>query len=89
MADGSSPEFWVGLGGVGHPASYGESGGYGASYATVRVYIFSQLVFEIADLQLTDGDLWEVCTIVWPAGWVHVVTDLAGQYRITSNYPVP
>ncbi|MFH1531464.1 MAG: hypothetical protein ABIK09_12120 [Pseudomonadota bacterium] len=63
--------------------------GYGASYATVRVYIYAQLVFEVPDVKLVDGDLWEVCTVAWPSGNVQVVTDPNGSYDITGNYPKP
>ena len=63
--------------------------GYEASYATVRVYIYAQLVFEVADVQLFDLDMWEVATIEWPLGEVHVVADDIGQYKITPNYVNP
>ncbi|MFH1529880.1 MAG: hypothetical protein ABIK09_03990 [Pseudomonadota bacterium] len=63
--------------------------GYGASYATVRVYVYSQLVFEIPDVKLVDSDMWEVCTIEWPSGKVQVVTDGPGQYKITPGYQNP
>jgi hypothetical protein len=61
---------------------------YGPSYATVRVYIYSQLVFEASDVMLTDEDLWEVCTISWPSGKVALFdTGGDGTYKITPNYP--
>jgi hypothetical protein len=68
---------------------YWNDHGYGASYATVRVYIYSQLVFEVPDVKLVDSDMWEVCTVEWPSGKVQVVTDTAGQYKITPNYQNP
>ena len=68
---------------------YWDDHGYGASYATVRVYIYAQLVFEVADVSMVDSDLWEVCTVEWPSGKVHVVTDELGQYKITPQYDYP
>jgi len=68
---------------------YWNDHGYGASYATVRVYIYSQLVLEVPDVKLVDSDMWEVCTVEWPSGKVQVVTDTAGQYKITPNYQNP
>ncbi|MBM4371219.1 MAG: choice-of-anchor D domain-containing protein [Deltaproteobacteria bacterium] len=68
---------------------YWNDHGYGASYATVRVYIYSQLVFELPDVKLVDSDMWEVCTVEWPSGKVQVITDPSGQYKITPNYQNP
>ncbi|MFH1529703.1 MAG: choice-of-anchor D domain-containing protein [Pseudomonadota bacterium] len=68
---------------------YWNDHGYGASYATVRVYIYSQLVFEVPDVKLVDSDMWEVCTVAWPSGKVQVVTDANGSYKITPNYQNP
>ena len=67
---------------------YWNDHGYGASYATVRVYIYSQLVFEVPDVKLVDTDMWEVCTIEWPSGKVQVVMEF-DQYKITPNYQNP
>ena len=68
---------------------YWNDHGYGASYATVRVYIYAQMVFELADIMLVDSDMWEVCTVEWPSGKVHVVTDDVGAYKITPKYQNP
>ncbi len=68
---------------------YWNDHGYGASYATVRVYIYAQLVFEVADVMLVDSDMWEVCSVEWPSGKVQVITDDAGQYKITPEYHNP
>ncbi len=68
---------------------YWNDNGFGPSYATVRVYIYSQLVFEVADVELSDLDMWEVATVEWPSAKVHVVTDANGQYKITPNYQNP
>ncbi|MBM4373207.1 MAG: hypothetical protein FJ098_16245 [Deltaproteobacteria bacterium] len=63
--------------------------GWGPSFATVRVYLFSQLVFEVSDVLLSDGDLWEACTVEWPSGQVRIVLDSGGQYKITPTYESP
>jgi hypothetical protein len=68
---------------------YWNDHGYGASYATVRVYIYAQLVFEVQDVMLIDSDMWEVCSVEWPSGKVQVITDDAGQYKITPDYHNP
>ena len=65
---------------------YWDDHGFGASYATVRVYVYSQLVFEIPDVKLVDKDMWEVCTVEWPSGKVQVVMDPSFQYKITPEY---
>ena len=68
---------------------YWDDHGFGPSYATVRVYIFGELVFEVADVMLVDLGMWEVATIEWPSGKVHVVTDDVGQYKVTPDYVNP
>jgi len=68
---------------------YWNDHGYGASYATVRVYIYAQLVFEVADVMLVDSDMWEVCTVEWPSGKVQVITTDDGGYKITPAYHNP
>ena len=69
---------------------YWNDHGYGASYATVRIYIFSELVFEVSDVKLMPCDMWEVATIEWPSGKVKLVTELnPGQYKITPAYTNP
>ena len=68
---------------------YWNDHGYGASVATVRVYIYSQLVFEVSDVTLEEKDMWEVCTIDWPSGAVQLVTNQSGEHKITPNYQNP
>ena len=67
-------------------AHYWDDHGYGPSYATVRVFLWAELVFEVAYVMLSDMDMWEVCTIDWAAGKVHVVTGYCGQYKIDPIY---
>ncbi len=68
---------------------YWNDHGYGPAYATVRVYIYAQLVFEVADVMLVDSDMWDVCGLEWPAGKVQLHTKEAGQYKITPDYHNP
>jgi hypothetical protein len=68
---------------------YWNNHGYGDAKATVRVYIYSQLVFEISDVLLSELDMWEVATVAWPSGKVQSVVNGTGQYKITSNYQGP
>ncbi len=65
---------------------YWHDHGFGPSYATVRVYIYAQLVFELQDVKLVNHDMWEVCTIEWPSGQVDQVGD---GFKITPNYENP
>ncbi len=67
---------------------YWDDHGYDISLATLRVYIFSLLVFEAKDVMMVDSDMWEVCTVQWPSGKVSVVVDDMGQYKITPGYVV-
>ncbi len=65
---------------------YWDDHGFGDSYATVRVYIHSVLVFERQDVLLVERDLWDVATIAWPSGAVTPLTDGAGGPRIIPAY---
>lgn len=63
--------------------------GYGAAFATVRVYIHGVLRDQFKDVQITNADLWESHTIEWPSGRVTRVTNPDGTPNITPGYPVP
>jgi len=52
---------------------------FGPSYATVRVYIYSQLVFEYGEVELHEGDMWEMGTVTWPTGKIHFLKDDEGN----------
>jgi hypothetical protein len=67
---------------------YWNDHGYGAAFATVRIYIYGLLVLEVADVMLVDSDMWEVCTIEWPYGKVNLLSTEAG-YKITPEYHNP
>ena len=62
---------------------------YGHSLATIRIYIYAQLVFEKADVMLVNHDMWDVCRIDWPSGDVTLKTTGAGDLAITSTYQNP
>lgn len=68
---------------------YWDDYNYGDSFATVRVYIYSSLVFEVADVKMFNHDLWEVCTVEWPSTTIKLILDQNGQYKITPNYQNP
>lgn len=68
---------------------YPDDHGFGASFATVRVYIYHVLVFELRDVRVLAGDLWCVAFIDWPSGQVSLCEAAEGGYRITSDYPAP
>ena len=68
---------------------YWNDHGYGAAFATVKVYIGDTVALEIADVMLVDSDMWEVCTISAATGVVEVITEDAGQYKITPSYHNP
>ena len=62
---------------------------YGPSIATVRIYIFEQLVAQYTDVVLNDGDFWEVATVSWPKGEVVQAVGGSGGPKITAGYPNP
>ena len=68
---------------------YWNDHGYGASFATVRVYIYADLVFELPGIELVNTDMWEVCTIDWDSGAIEPILDGEGNYKITPNYQNP
>jgi hypothetical protein len=45
---------------------YWKDHGFGPSYATLRVFIFGILVFELTDVELVNHDMWTVTHIDWP-----------------------
>ena len=66
---------------------YRDDHGFGPSLATVRVYIYSALVFEASDVLLQPGDLWNVATVEWPSTKVTLQLSATGGYDITPDYP--
>ncbi len=62
---------------------------YGPAFATLRVYIFSNLVFELKDVELQNLCMWNAALIDWPSGKVTKVPDPSNPpkpYFITCPY---
>jgi len=96
--DGGGPEnvnLNIPEGDVGYPFTYRvavhywDDKNFGESYATVRVYIYSTLAFEVGDVKMYASDLWEVCTVDWPSTKITLILDTNGGYRITPQYKNP
>ncbi len=68
---------------------YWNDHGYGPAFATMRIYVYGQLVFEVQDVLLNHLDMWNVATIEWPSGKVTLTTDEDGGYKITPQYCNP
>lgn len=62
---------------------------FGPSLATVRIYIYSSLRFEIAAVELQHQSMWEVAKVAWPSGDVTLISQPGGAYRILPNYVTP
>jgi hypothetical protein len=62
---------------------YWANHGFGASFATLRVYIYGELASKKTGVKMVERDLWEVCTVDWPSG---VVTPMGNGTRILPNY---
>jgi hypothetical protein len=62
---------------------------YGASFVTVRIYVYQILVFQLQDVRLINYDMWCVGFIDWPSGQVSLCEAPGGGYRITPNYRHP
>lgn len=61
---------------------YFDDHGYGPSYATIRIYLRSTLVFQYRDKYLErTGQFWEVGTIDWSGGAVSSID------RVTNSFP--
>jgi hypothetical protein len=69
--------------------NYWDDHGFGNAFATVRVYVFSQLVFEVSDVALVDHDLWWVADLAWPAGVVSPKLQPNGGDWLTHDYHHP
>ncbi len=62
--------------------------GFGPSVATIRVLLFDEPVFEVGDVVLESGDLWEALTITWPGGAISTPGS-GGAEVVTASYPNP
>lgn len=45
---------------------YWDDNHFGTSEATVRVYVYANLVFELTDVPLVNHDMWSVTRVCWP-----------------------
>jgi hypothetical protein len=61
----------------------------GPSWATLRVYVYGQLVWHEAGVKLLNHDLWEAATIEWPSGKVTPLLGKGGGHAITKSYENP
>ncbi|GMV39599.1 MAG: hypothetical protein AMXMBFR64_13150 [Myxococcales bacterium] len=62
---------------------------YGPTYATLRVFLFGELVWERTGVKLLNHDMWDAATITWPSGKVESVIGKGGGDKITPNYENP
>lgn len=58
----------------------------GPSYATLRIFLYGELVWERTGVKLANHDLWEAVTIAWPSGEVEPVVKDGGD-KITLYEP--
>jgi len=68
---------------------YRDDYGFGAAYATLRVYIYGVTVFELAEVLMVSGDMWDAATIEWPSGKVTQIVGADSPYKITPQYANP
>lgn len=57
---------------------YNSDYGFGAAFASVRIYIFGQLEAQFTAVELVQGDFWEVATITWSLPAVDTVSAIPG-----------
>jgi len=67
---------------------YGDYG-YGASFATLRVYPYGELRFSQSDIELLQDDMWDVTCVSWPSGELDDLSGGTGTPRITRGYVKP
>ena len=67
---------------------YWKANGFDEAFATIRIYIFGTLVFEMVDVQLNHWDLWEVATIEWPSAKVTAILN-GDDHKIVPDYKNP
>ena len=68
---------------------YWDDKGFGPSFATVRVYIYAVMVFQVENVKMNVHDLWDVATVEWPSTEVKLKLDNSQNYKITPDYPEP
>ncbi len=72
-------------------AHYWDDHGYGPAYATVRIYIYAELVFEVPNVNLVNHDLWCVAFVDWPSAQISMcqAPGAPSNYWITHGYQHP
>jgi len=70
---------------------YWDDRDFGVSYATLRIYVYGALAFEIQDVALAEDDLWQVTCFTWPTSAQSIASqrDDAGGLLITHDYRNP
>jgi hypothetical protein len=70
---------------------YFKDHGFGPSIATVKVFVYGNIVFEHKSTSMVQGDLWTVGFIDWPSGDVTLSKNPKDPavLRITPKYPAP
>ena len=71
---------------------YYKEHGFGASIATVRVYVYGDLTFEKTSAAMNQNDMWYAARITWPDGAVSAMKnpkDASLPFFITAKYPAP
>ncbi len=63
--------------------------GFGASYATARIYIASVLVFQVEGVELTPNDMWAVANTDGPSGEISPLTATDGGHQILADFAYP
>ena len=63
----------------------------GESLASVRIFVYGEMVEEVLDVPMVEYDMWYFGLIHWQPGLVEVevFTDEAGDYLMTPNYQNP
>jgi len=62
---------------------------FGSSVVTMRIYLFEELAWEVTDIVLESGDLFEAATVTWPDLLVTPSFGSEGGPKITPEYPNP
>jgi hypothetical protein len=69
--------------------NYWDDHGFGTSFAAVRVFVWSELVYEVKDVHLYDHDMWWVADLEWPSGSVEAKLVNGIGHWITHDYHHP
>ncbi len=63
--------------------------GLGPSVATVRVYIYGVLQYEVTSTNLVKSDMWYVALVGWPDASIDAASGGGSGLFITHKYPAP